>query len=84
MSRDYVRDADGKFAESGGTSKPNAKSPEKPKRSTAKKVAIGAGVAIGIAAAAGGLKVRGDALARYDARTAAAILRRADATSNWP
>lgn len=87
MARDYKRAPDGKFAESGGTStlKPDAKAakPEKPRRSTTKKVAIGVGVAVGVAAVASGAKVRHDALARYDARTAAALLRHSDATSSW-
>lgn len=84
MGRKITRDADGKFARTGGTAsvKPKPK-PKKPERSTAKKVAIAAGIAVGVAAASGGLKVRSDALARYDARTAAAMLRAADITSSW-
>lgn len=81
MARDYKRDANGKFA-SGGASK-NSKPSAKP-ASTAKKAALITGAAIGVGAAAGVLKVRSDALARYDARTAAALLRAADATSVWP
>jgi hypothetical protein len=79
MGRKITRDANGKFARTDGTA--SAKS--KPERSTAKKIAIGAGIAVGLAAASGGLKVRSDALARYDARTAASMLRAADITSSW-
>lgn len=87
MARTYARDSHGKFA-SGGTVKARrtktSQAPAKPERSTAKKVAIATGIAVGVAVATGGLKVRGDALARYDARTAAALLRASDATSSWP
>lgn len=81
MAKKITRDANGKFARTGATA--NVKPKPKPERSTAKKVAIAAGIAVGVAAASGGLKVRNDALARYDARTAAAMLRAADITSSW-
>lgn len=88
MARDYVRDHEGRFADNAGTStqKPADKpdKPDKPQRSTAQKVAIGIGVAVGVAAVASGAKVRHDTLARYDARTAAALLRASDVTSSWP
>lgn len=77
MTKEYKRDANGRFA-SGAAAKP-AKGGD-----TAKKAALLAGAALGAAAAGGVLKVRSDALARYDARTAAALLRAADATSAWP
>lgn len=38
----------------------------------------------GVGPAAGVLNVRYDTLARYDARTAAALLRASDITSSWP
>lgn len=83
MARDYKRDATGKFA-TNGASKGTSKTAAKPKRVTAKNVARAAGIAVAVGAAAGGLRVRHDALARYDARTAAALLRASDATSSWP
>lgn len=82
MAGNYARDANGKFASADAAK--GGKKAAKPKRVTAKKVARAAGIAVAVGAAAGGLKVRHDALARYDARTAAALLRASDATSSWP
>lgn len=85
MARKYARDAKGQFASTGGA-KPRestAKKTSKPKRSPAKNAALVAGAVLGAGAAAGVLKVRSDALGRYDARLAASALRAANSRSSW-
>ncbi len=86
MARQFKRDAEGRFASTGtskGAAPIKAAATSKPKRVTTKRVAAGVAGVAAIGATAGVLKVRHDALARYAARTAAAQLRRSDATSSW-